>query len=74
MGGTGALCGAWLGVSTVLRINERYLQVIILVAIVLITAFTIFKKDMGQRNRFRGVNAGTLVVALPLAFALGLDT
>ena len=63
--------GAWFGASTVLKVNERYLQTIILVAIVVITLITLFKKNMGEHNRFRGVTVGTLWLALPVAFALG---
>ncbi len=63
--------GAALGVLSVLQVNERYLQVIILVAIVVITIVTLFKKNMGHHNRFRGVSASTLWIALPVAFALG---
>ncbi len=63
--------GAWLGANTVLHVNERYLELIILIVIVFITIITLIKKNMGQHNRFRGVTAGTLWIALPLAFALG---
>lgn len=63
----GALCGA----DTVLHVNQRYLQVIILIAIFIIAIMTWLKRDLGQANEFLVRPMKTRIIAMLVAFVLG---
>lgn len=63
--------GALLGVETVLAVDQRYLKLIIFIAIVCIALLTLWKKEMGKVNRFAGMNTKTSILAACIAFALG---
>ncbi len=63
----GALVGSWV----VLGVNQRYLQVVIFVAIVVIATFTVLRRNIGATNRYPGLHVGTAVRGLTVALALG---
>ncbi len=63
----GALCGA----ETVLHVDQHYLQIIILIAILVIAMMTWLKRDLGQANEFIFYPLKTRIIAMFIAFALG---
>ncbi|WP_372999918.1 sulfite exporter TauE/SafE family protein [Lutispora sp.] len=65
------LIGAVLGVETVLSINEKALEIIILVLTLIIAIYTICKKDLGASNDFQGLTKKNIALGCILAFAIG---
>lgn len=65
------LAGAWLGATTVLHVNQRYLQLTIFFAIVAIAILTLLRRSLGQVNAFAGVTVGVRISSIIAAFALG---
>jgi len=65
------LIGAVLGVETVLSINEKALEIIILVLILIVAIYTIFKKDLGASNDFQGLTKKNIALGCVLAFVIG---
>jgi len=63
--------GAVLGVETVLSINERALEKVILVLIMLIAVYTIRKKELGVSNEFKGLTRENIILGCILAFSIG---
>ncbi len=63
--------GAALGVNTVLKINEKYLQIIILVLLVFVALNTLFNKDVGTENNFQGLTRKTIVLGCIVGFSVG---
>ncbi|OPG15336.1 TSUP family transporter [Ferroacidibacillus organovorans] len=65
------LVGAWLGATTVLHVNQRYLQLTIFFAIVIIAILTLVRRSLGKTNAFAGVTTGIRISSSIAAFALG---
>lgn len=65
------ILGAALGVQTVLAIDERYLQMLIVVLIFAVAIYTTFKKDFGQVDNFKGLTPLNIGSGMFFAFALG---
>lgn len=65
------LVGSILGVQTVLHINQKHLQVLILVLILAIAGYTIVKRDFGSENRFEGLNRKNILLGCLFAFGIG---
>lgn len=65
------LIGAVLGVKTVLSIDEKVLQVIILILVFVIAIYTLIKKDFGSSNDFIGLTKKNIIYGCILAFFLG---
>ena len=63
--------GAALGVNTVLKINEKYLQIIILVLLVFVALNTLFNKDVGTENEFQGLTRKTIILGCIVGFSVG---
>jgi uncharacterized membrane protein YfcA len=63
--------GAALGVNTVLKINEKYLQIIILVLLVFVALNTLFNKDVGTENNFQGLTRKTIILGCIVGFSVG---
>lgn len=63
--------GSLIGADTVLNVNERYLKMIIFIAIVSITVITLWKRHLGKTNAFRGIRLGVIVLAMCVAAVLG---
>lgn len=65
------LIGAVLGVITVLHINQKFLQIMILVLVFAVAIYTLLKKDFGDEDKFKGLSKKTIVFGCLFAFALG---
>jgi hypothetical protein len=65
------ILGSALGVKTVLSIPESFLNILIVVMIFTVALYTIFKKDFGQNNHFKGLTPKNLTIGVTFAFALG---
>lgn len=65
------ILGAALGVRTVLAIDERFLQILIVVMIFAVAIYTTIKKDFGQHDRFKGLTRTNVSMGMVFAFALG---
>lgn len=63
--------GAVLGVNTVLKINEKYLQVIILILLVFVALNTLFNKNVGTENKFQGLTTKTIIIGCIVGFSIG---
>lgn len=65
------LAGSVLGVLTALRIDQRFLQIIILVLVFATALYTIVKKDFGSEDKFRGLTRKNILQGCAFAFGLG---
>jgi uncharacterized membrane protein YfcA len=65
------LIGAAAGVHSVLRIDQRLLQGLVLVLILLVGAYSLFVKALGTEDRFAGLNRRNLGPGMLFAAALG---
>ncbi|WP_138202820.1 TSUP family transporter [Haloimpatiens lingqiaonensis] len=65
------LIGAYLGVNTVLSIDEAILNVLVLVLILFIGIYSLFSKSLGLTNNFKGINKKNMSLGILLAFSLG---
>lgn len=65
------ILGAVLGVNTVLMINQKILNAIVLVLLLVVCAYTVLKKDMGSEDRFTGMSRKNIVIGCAIALSLG---
>ncbi|KXG76670.1 TSUP family transporter [Thermotalea metallivorans] len=65
------IIGAILGVNTVLMIDQKILSGIILILLVVVCLYTVFKKDLGSKDRFSGMNTKNILIGCTIAFGLG---
>ncbi|HYE82724.1 MAG TPA: TSUP family transporter [Clostridia bacterium] len=65
------LAGSVIGVLAALRIDQGFLQLIILVLIFATAIYTIVKKDFGSEDRFEGLTRKNKIQGCMFAFALG---
>lgn len=65
------LVGSVIGVLTALRINQDFLQVIILALIFATAIYTIVKKNFGSEDIFEGLTRKNLIQGCIFAFSLG---
>lgn len=65
------ILGAALGVKTVLAIDEKYLQMLIVILVFAVALYTTFKKDFGQVDRFKGLTTTNTAIGMVFAFSLG---
>lgn len=63
--------GAALGVRTVLALDERLLNGLIIVMILAVAIYSVLKKDFGERDDFTGLTTANIAVGMGFAFALG---
>ncbi len=63
--------GSVIGVFTALKIDQGFLQIIILVLIFATAIYTIAKKDFGNEDKFDGLTRKNIVQGCVFAFALG---
>ena len=63
--------GAALGVRTVLALDERVLNVMIVVMVFAVALYTTLKKDFGATDRFKGHSRSGHAAGMAFAFALG---
>jgi uncharacterized membrane protein YfcA len=65
------LAGSVIGVLTALKIDQGFLQVIILVLIFATAIYTIVKKDFGSEDKFEGLTRKNIIQGCIFAFSLG---
>ncbi len=63
--------GAALGVTAVLQINEKYLNIIILILLIIVALNTLLSKNIGSTNNFQGVNTKIIVMGSIVGFTIG---
>jgi len=63
--------GAVLGVTVVLRINQQTLRIVLIILIVTMGIYSLFSKNMGEKNHFQGINPSSIVLGCFFAFLLG---
>ncbi len=63
--------GSILGVKTVLLIDQKFLQPLVLVLVLCIGVYTLFSKSIGQEDNFTGLNKKNITLGILLAFSLG---
>jgi len=65
------LAGSVIGVFTALRIDQKFLRLIILVLIFAVAIYTIAKKDFGSEDKFKGLTSRNIIQGCLFAFSLG---
>ena len=65
------LVGSIIGVRTVLLIDQKFLQPLVLVLVLCIGVYTLFSKSLGQEDNFKGLNKKNTALGMLLAFTLG---
>lgn len=65
------LIGAALGVITVLKIDEKYLQITVLILILFVGIYSFFSKNTGAENKFKSITKLSILFGIVLAFSLG---
>lgn len=63
--------GAILGVTTVLKIDTKYLNTIVLILLLFVGVYSLFSKDMGKEDRFQGINKKNKILGALLGLILG---
>jgi len=63
--------GAALGVNTVLRINQKYLKIIVLIMLIVVAVYTILNKNMGKDDNFTGLNKKKIILGCIIGFIMG---
>jgi len=65
------LAGSAVGVLAALKIDQGFLQIIILVLIFATAIYTIVKKDFGNEDKFTGLTRKSIIQGCAFAFSLG---
>jgi len=65
------LVGSIIGVRTVLLIDQKFLQPLVLVLVLCIGVYTLFSKSLGQEDNFKGLTKKNISLGMLLAFTLG---
>lgn len=65
------LIGAAFGANTVLSIDQRFLSIMVLVLVIGVGLYSLFSKQIGRENHFRGITKINLCLGIILAFGLG---
>lgn len=63
--------GAVLGVNTVLNINAKCLNTIVLVLLLLVSIYSLFSKNIGTEDNFKGLTKKNILLGMILALFLG---
>lgn len=65
------LIGAVAGARTVLSINAKYLNSIVLVLLLIVSIYSLFSKNVGLNDNFKSTTRKTLFIGMLFATALG---
>lgn len=65
------LLGAVMGVNTVLKIDEKILQTLVLILVLFVGVYSVFSKSIGVENTFKGTTKSNIILGIILAFSLG---
>lgn len=63
--------GATLGATTVLSINSSYLNVIVLILLLFVGLYSLFSKNIGMEDKFKGISKKNISLGIVLALSLG---
>lgn len=66
-----SLVGSALGVKTALMIDSRYLKPLVLVLVLTVGIYSLFAKNMGKEDKFKGLNRNNITLGIILAFTMG---
>lgn len=69
-----SLIGALLGVNTVMGIDAKYLNIIVLVLLIIVGSFSLFSRDMGLEDNFQGLDKKNIFFGILLSLGLGFYT
>lgn len=65
------LIGAAFGVNTVLKIDAKYLQIMVLILVLFVGIYSFFSKSTGAENKFKNITLLSILFGIVLAFSLG---
>lgn len=65
------LVGAVLGVNTVLSIDAKYLNTIVLILLLCVGAYSLFSKSIGIEDKFRSLSKKNITLGILLALSMG---
>lgn len=65
------LLGAFLGAWAVLKVSSEFLNKAVLFLILFVGVYTLFRKNLGMKNTFKGLNSSRIVVGCLFALILG---
>ena len=65
------LVGSMIGVRTVLIIDQKFLNALVLILIMFIGIYTLFSKSLGLEDKFHGLTKKNILCGILLAFSLG---
>lgn len=65
------LIGAVLGVNTVLAIDTKYLNTIVLVLLLSVGIYSLFSKNIGSEDKFKGLTKRNIFYGILLAISIG---
>ena len=65
------LVGSMIGVRTVLIIDQKFLNTLVLILIMFIGIYTLFSKSLGLEDKFHGLTKKNILCGILLAFSLG---
>lgn len=63
--------GAMIGVRTVLFVDQKYLNGLVLILIMFIGIYTLFSKSLGLEDKFQGLTKKNVIYGILLALSLG---
>ena len=66
-----AFVGSVFGAYTVRHIPPEFLKPLVIILLVIVAIYTVFKKDWGSESTYEGLNEKTRILAALAAFALG---
>ncbi|WP_026486670.1 TSUP family transporter [Caldanaerobius polysaccharolyticus] len=67
----GTLIGAAIGVKAVLLIDSSHLKIIIIFLMIFVAIYTLLVKNIGNENKFEGLNKKTVATGLIISLILG---
>jgi uncharacterized protein len=65
------LLGTVAGVRTVLNLDQKFLNTLVLVLVLFVGIYSLFSKAIGTENRFKELKVSNLIPGIILAFTLG---
>lgn len=65
------LAGAALGVTTVLKIDQKYLYMMVLVLLLCVGIYSLFSRTIGVEDKFKGLCRKNIFFGIILAFFIG---
>lgn len=66
-----SLIGSAFGVLSVLALNPNFLRILVIVLVIVIGGYTLFKKDLGLVDEYKGISTKKIIFGIALALPLG---